>query len=217
MSYLKLKCNSLDNLLGGGFNTNEITEIFGEPGSGKTNICLQASRQCTLKNKKVAYIFSGKLSLERLEQICKKKNYKQVLSNIVFFNPKSFQEQEKIIQKALKIDDVSLIILDTFNSFYRLMLEVNEKYADRSLNRQITELQIAAMENDIPIILTGEIYTSKTNEIKPFGGRIIERMINTVIKLEKVDIGKRKATLIKHKSGKSGENTIFKITKHGLE
>jgi len=217
MGYIQLKCKPLDDLFNGGIEKNAITEIYGEPGSGKTNVCIQASRECAIKNKKVSYIFSGKLSLERLKQICKKEDYKKIFSKIIFLNPTSFKEQEKIIQKTLKMNDISLIVLDTFNSFYRLMLETNEKFADRSLNRQITDLQIAAMEKNLSVIITGEVYTSKKNEIKPFGGRIIERMVKTVVKLEKIDIGKRKATLIKHQSKKTGENAFFKITQNGLE
>lgn len=217
MNYLKLKCKPLDILLGGGIERNSITEIYGEPGSGKTNICIQATRECALKNKKVVYIFNGIFSLERLKQICKKQNYEKILSSIIFFNPQSFIEQEKIIKKTIIMKDISLIVVDTFNSFYRLMIEVDETYADRSLNRQITDLQIAAMEKDISVIIAGQVYTSENNDVKPFGGRIIERMVKSIIKLEKIDIGKRKATIIKHKSKTIGDNAIFNITKNGLE
>ena len=217
MDYLKLKCKPLDDLLGGGIEYNSITEIYGEPGSGKTNICLQASRECALKNKQVVYIFNGNLSLERLKQICKPENYENILSKIVFYNPQSFIEQEKIIKETLKMNNVKLIVLDTYNSFYRLMVEVDETYADRSLNRQITDLQIVAREKDIAVIIAGQVYTTEKDDVKPFGGRIIERMLKTIIKLEKIDVGKRKATIIKHKNKKNGENTIFKITKQGLE
>jgi len=217
MKHLKLRCKSLDDLLGGGIEYNSITEVYGEPGSGKTNLCLQASRECAIKNKKVVYIFNGVFSLERLKQICKKQNYEKILSNIIFFNPQSFIEQEKIIKKTIKMDDISLIVLDTFNSYYRLMIEVDETYADRSLNRQITDLQIASMEKEISVIIAGQVYSSEKNDVKPFGGRIIERMVKSIIKLEKIDIGIRKATIMKHKSKTIGDNAIFKITKHGLE
>ena len=217
MDYLKLKCKPLDELLGGGIEFNSITEIYGEPGSGKTNICMQASRECVLKNKQTIYIYNGKLSLERLKQICKFENCEKILSKIIFYNPQSFIEQEKIIKKALEMNNVKLIILDTYNSFYRLMVEVDETYADRSLNRQITDLQIAAREKGIAVIISGQVYTTEKDDVKPFGGRIIERMVKTIIKFEKIDVGKRKATIIKHKNKKNGENAIFKITKQGLE
>ncbi len=217
MNYLKLECKPLDDLLGGGIETDSITEIYGEPGSGKTNICLQASRQCAIKNKKVVYIYNGVFSLERLKQMCILESYEKILSKIIFFSPATFQQQEKMLKNSLKFKDVSLIVIDTYNSFYRLMIEDNEKYANRSLNRQITDIQIASMEKNISVILAGQVYTTENDDVKPFGGKIIERMIRTMIKLEKLDIGRRKATIIKHQSQPVGKQAIFKITKCGLE
>lgn len=216
MNYLQLKCQPLDDLLGGGIESNSITEIYGEAGSGKTNLCLQASRECAATGKKVAYIDSGGVSSERLKQICKDNDYKTILSNILFFNPSSFEEQEKMIQNTLKIKDIGLIVLDTFNSFYRLKLEVDEKFADRSLNRQIMELQIAAMEKDISVIVAGQVYSTENDDVKPFAGRVIERMAKTIVKLEKIGSGKRQATIIKHQSQPKGKKAIFTITAKGL-
>lgn len=217
MSHLKLKCKPLDDLLGGGIEKGSITEIYGEPGSGKTNLCLQASRECASIGKKVAYIYSGGLSLERLKQVCEGEDCKIILSNILFSTPSSFEEQEKMIQDAIKLDGVELIILDTFNSFYRLKLEDDEKYADRSLNRQITDLQIAANEKNIYVVIVGQVYTAENDDVKPFAGKMIERMIQTIIKLEKKDAGKRLATIIKHPSQPKDKQAVFVITSEGLE
>ena len=105
MSRLKLKCKPLDNLLGGGLETSAVTEIYGEAGTGKTNFCLQAARECAASGKKVAYIDSEGVSLERLEQMCEGYDKKKILSNILFFNPYSFEEQEKMICNALQVKD----------------------------------------------------------------------------------------------------------------
>jgi len=217
MKRLQLRCKPIDDLLDGGIETNSITEIFGEAGSGKTNLCLQASRECAVKGKKVAYIDSEGVSSERLKQLCKDTNCKTILSNILFFNPSSFEEQEMMIKNVLEIKDLKLIVLDTFNSFYRLMLEDDEKFANRSLNRQITDLQINAMRKNIYVIMTGQVYSDKNDNVKPFAGRAVERMIKTIIKLEKIDNGKRRATIIKHTSQPKGKKAIFTIAAKGLE
>lgn len=217
MNQLSLKCKPLDDLLNGGIERNSVTEIYGEPGSGKTNLCLQASRECVVSGKKVAYIDSVGVSLERLKQICENKDCDTILSDILFFTPSNFEEQEQMIKDALKIRDLGLIIVDTFNSFYRLMLENDEKFADRSLNRQITELQIAANEKNIFVLIAGQVYSTESNDVKPFGGRVIERMVKTIIKLEKLNRGKRQATLIKHQTQPKGKTAVFSITSEGLE
>ncbi|MDY6930971.1 MAG: ATPase domain-containing protein, partial [Halobacteriota archaeon] len=34
-------CNKIDELLGGGFEAGTLTQMYGQAGSGKTNICIQ--------------------------------------------------------------------------------------------------------------------------------------------------------------------------------
>jgi DNA repair protein RadB len=186
MSILNLGCKPLDDLLGGGIESGIITKIYGEAGAGKTNLCLQASRECVVAGNKVAYIDTEGISVERLSQICAN-NYdcKKILDGILFFSPVSFEEQEKMINDAIKINDVGLIVVDTINMFYRVNLEHDREGAIRSFIRQTTNLQIAAREKDLYVILTEQVYTDKDGNIKPFTNRDAEHTAKTIIKLEK--------------------------------
>jgi len=217
MKRLQLKCKPLDDLLGGGIESDTITEIYGEAGSGKTNLCLQAARECVASGGKVAYIDTESVSVERLSQICEGYDYKKMLSNILFFSPASFEEQEKMIYDAIKIDDVGLIVVDTFNMFYRIKIEDDEEGANRSLNRQLTNLQLAARKNDLHVLLSGQVYGTENDDVKPFAGRGVEHMAKTILKLERVSTGKRQATIIKHRSQPEGKKAFFAITGRGLE
>ena len=88
MKYLQLKCKPLDDLLGGGIEKGTITEVYGEPGSGKTNLCLQAARECVSNGKKMVFIDTEGVSLERLKQICQKNyDFKRIIDKILFYNP----------------------------------------------------------------------------------------------------------------------------------
>ncbi|MCK5723178.1 MAG: PhoH family protein, partial [Gammaproteobacteria bacterium] len=55
-------CQPLDELLGGGFETGVVTQIFGEAGSGKTNICIQLAVECVKRGKKVIFIDTESVS-----------------------------------------------------------------------------------------------------------------------------------------------------------
>ncbi len=217
MKRLKLRCKPLDNLLGGGIENGAITEIYGEAGSGKTNFCLQAARECAATGKKVAYIDSEGVSLERLDQICKNYNYKKILSNILFFNPMSFDEQGKMLANAMQIKDLGLIIFDTFNMFYRMQFEEDDKSTSRSFNRQITNLQVVARKKNIYVIIAGQVYSDENGEVQSFAGRGIEHMAKIILRLEKVGIGKRQMTIMKHRSEPEAKKAVFSITNHGLE
>ena len=87
MKRLKINCKPLDDLLGGGIESKSITEVYGEAGSGKTNLCLQLSRECAKNGKKVDYIDCEGVSLERLNQLLEGYNNKDILSNIYFYQP----------------------------------------------------------------------------------------------------------------------------------
>ena len=217
MKRLSIKCKPLDDLLGGGIESKSITEIYGEAGSGKTNFCLQASRECALSGKKTAYIDSEGVSLERLNQICTGYDRKKIFTNILFFNPSTLKQQEEMIKNVLKIKDLELIVLDTYNLFYRLSLEDDEKSAIRSLNRQITDLLIASIKKDIFVVITGQVYSIENDDVKPFSVRGVEHMAKTIIKFGKIGIGKRQATIIKHRSQPEGNKAFFTVTATGLE
>jgi len=217
MKRLRLKCQPLDQLLDGGVEFQSITEVFGEAGTGKTNFCLQASRECANLGKKVAFIDSEGVSIERLKQICHDYDFKKILSKITFLNPTSLEDQEKLIKGISKLNNLGLIVLDTFNMFHRIELEEDEKTANRLLNRQITDLQLMARKLEVPVIISGQVYTAENGEIKPFAGRGIEHMAKTIIRLDKTGIGKRQATMIKHRSIPEGKKAFFTITQKGLE
>lgn len=217
MSRLSLRCYPLDVLLGNGLESGIITRIYGEAGSGKTNFCLQAARECVRLGKKVAYIDTEGVSVERLKQICVDCDYNKILSNILFFTPISFESQEQMICNAIAMKGVGLIVVDTITMFYRLNLENNMDGVIRSFTRQITNLQIAAREKDLFVIVTEQIYVDKKGEVKPFTNRDAEHMTKTILRFDKKGIGQRKAIIIKHRSQPEGEKAYFRISTIGLE
>ena len=81
-------CQPLDDLLGGGFDDDTVSELYGEGGSGKTNICLVLARNVARSGKKVVFIDTEGVSLERLRQICEEQgDFEMVLSNLLIYSP----------------------------------------------------------------------------------------------------------------------------------
>ena len=216
MTRLSIRCSPLDTLLGGGLEQKIITELFGEAGTGKTNVCLQAARECALSGKKVAYIDSEGVSMERLQQIIPEENQDTLLKNILIFSPTTQSDQEKMIQNAIKIQDVQLIIVDTINMFYRLHLDQNKEECMRSFTRQIACLQKAARDQNLYVLIVEQVFTDKNGEVKPFTNRDVEHLVKTIVKLEKTGVNKRKATMMKHRSQPEGKTALFQITQKGL-
>ena len=212
---MKLNC-SIDKLLNGGIEAGIVTEIYGEGGTGKTNICIQAAKSCAMEGKKVVYIDTEGISKDRLLQVFKEKKY---LERVLFFFPFSLKEQEEMIKKIAKID-AGLIILDSANLFYRLEMHIDEARATRSLTNQLVTLQTIARKRGIPVIITSQVY-SVGEEVKPFAGRSMDHIAKTIIKIEKVGRknGKeeRRAIIMKHRSIPEGKNINFFIIEDGIE
>src|SRR3970282_35933 len=93
---------ALDGLLDGGVEEGCITLLHGEAGSGKTNLCLQLARNVVRAGLKVIFIDTKGVSLDRLRQISGD-DFEVVVRNILFSEPYSFEEQENLIEKAVKL------------------------------------------------------------------------------------------------------------------
>lgn len=211
---IPIKAKPLDDLLTGGFEPGIITEIYGEAGTGKTNICLQLGREVAHQGKKVAYIDTEGLSLERLQQMCGE-GYEEVMHNFLIYRPLSLDEQEKSIRRLKKIPEIGLIVVDSVNMYARLT-SGDDAGTDRSFLRQIVLLHNTARELKVPVVVTAQVYGSG-NDVLPFSGRTMAHIAKVIIRLEKAGIGKRKAVIIKHRSIPEGKETEFRLTGKGVE
>ena len=61
-------CGTVDELLGGGFERGAVTQLYGPPASGKTNLALAAAVEAAAAGGSVLYIDTEGLSVDRFEQ-----------------------------------------------------------------------------------------------------------------------------------------------------
>ena len=225
----------LNKWLYGGYEKGIITMIAGPPASGKTNFVLLASCSQAKKGNKVIFIDTeGGFSTERVRQIVGEE-YKEILKNILLLNPTNFNEQKKIFIKLLdkiKKENVGLIIVDGMAMLYRLELGNTVKLKDenhvREINREVArQMRILAeisRKQDIPILITNQVYHGFLSEeewkkgIKPeaniVGGDLFKYWSKTIIEL-KNENGKKRAILLKHRSMPKKE-MLFEIKDKGI-
>ena len=210
-------CSSIDRLLGGGLQNKIITQFYGPSSTGKTNICL--STLAMLKgSKKVAFIDTeGGFSETRLKQIAGE-HHQKVLENTILFEPTSFQEQSRIINKLQDIEGIELIIIDSIGALYRLELS-QEKYQEtnRELSKQLAIVLSYARKNNIPVLMTNQVYTDiNTGTIESIGGDVVRYNAKVIVELKKQGDIARKAKLRKHLFKKEGMEAEFLIVEKGL-
>ncbi|WP_406533498.1 DNA repair and recombination protein RadB [Methanobrevibacter sp.] len=222
----KIPSNSaLDVMLGGGFEKGTITQIFGPPSSGKSNITLALAVNVAKNNKKVIYIDTeGGISIDRIRQIAGE-DFSRVANNIIVFEPTSFMEQN---DKLRSIDvwlrrnheDVDLIVLDSAVALYRVD-EMKSSRLNKELGKQMGLLSKIARQYDIAVVVTNQIYSAIDDEgnsdIKAVGGTILQYWSKIIIQLERGDeINQRVATLKRHRSMPEGKQAVFSITSRGI-
>src|SRR5579875_1691354 len=91
----------IDAAMGGGLGVGVITEIFGEGGTGKTNLAMIFAVAASSAGKSAFYIDSEGLSVERLKQIYR--GQPEDLESLIIFRVSSLDDQETAIQKAAKM------------------------------------------------------------------------------------------------------------------
>jgi DNA repair protein RadB len=216
MTFLPLLCSPIDALLGGGLEVGIVTKLFGESGTGKTNWCLQAVRECAETGRKTVYIDSEGVSIERLRQICSEAVFQDVLRTVLFYRPESFSAQETMIAHAVKMRGVGLIVIDTVNQLFRGRRGEEHQDVIRSFVRQMTTLQVAARTKHMVVLVTEQVYTNIQGEIRPFTSRQTDSMVKTVVRLSWLDPTHREAILEKHRTQPEGLRATFTITPSGL-
>lgn len=218
---VSLECAPLDELLGGGVEPGSLTLVYGEAGSGKTNLCLQLARNVVLSGRKVVFIDTEGVSMERLRQICGDR-FELVAKNILFSEPYSFEEQERFVDKAIRLaeanTEVGLIAVDSATMYYRLTLRDMESADRKALVTQVTHLLRAARKLGIPIVLTSQVYTDiDRGTHEPLGGHMLSHNAKTILRLQKSGPSIRTATLMKHRHLEEGRTATFRLTANGME
>ncbi len=210
-------CESLDNLLGGGLEVGSVTLFYGEAGSGKTNICLQTAYNMAKTGKKVAYIDAEGLSSDRITQIFTEEQY---IKDLLVFQIYSFEEQNDRVAKVCRLceanDKIGLVVIDSMTMFYRL--HSDDMSVRNEFIKQTEMLLNAARKNEIPILLTSQVYTNLgSGTIEFLGGNALHHNAKTIIRLDKRNNGRRAAVIVKHRSIPDGKFANYRIVSTGIE
>lgn len=215
----------LDELLEGGIEKGTITQIYGPPSSGKSNLALSLAVNSAKKGKKVLYVDTeGGISINRIKQIARF-DFPKVANNILVFEPTTFTEQNddlKAIEIWLKSNnaDVDLLILDSAVALYRVD-DMKSSKLNKELGKEMGILSKIARNFNMAVVLTNQIYSSFDDDgngnVKAVGGTILQYWSKIIIQLEKTEnFNERKATIRRHRSIPEGKSSNFKITSRGI-
>jgi DNA repair protein RadB len=210
---------ALDRLLGGGLEVRTITQIYGEPASGKSTLCMVAAVASLRSGYSVVFIDSEGFSIERFRQIAGADTEK-IADRLFLFEPFDFEHQGVMIaeaEKILKIHKPGLLVMDSATALYRTDLEKGRD-SIQMLTRQMIQLLGYSKRYELPVIISNQVYMdTQKNTYFGLGGTALEHLSKVIVRLEKLDSpGLRRARLVKHRSQPEGASFDFEITGDGI-
>jgi DNA repair protein RadA len=182
---------NLDNLLGGGVETRAVTEIFGEYGTGKTQIChtlcVIVSREGThggLASKAIYVDTESTFRPERIVSICNARNIESgpVLDSIIVAKAYNTAHQELIIDEIGSIIDmnrVKLLVVDSAVAHYRAEFLGRATLSERQqkLNKFMHILLRISETYGAAVVITNQIQSSPDpvfgDIFRPTGGNVV--------------------------------------------
>lgn len=163
--------------------------------------------------------------MERFIQICGgDEDHKRISREVLFFQSMNSDQLQESITNTVKLASkdlhIGLVVVDSATVFYRLNLGTKRFEENRrEIAKVLMDLMGIARKQDIPIIITTQVYGgSAEGEVKPIGGYSLAHNCKAIVRLEKLgERGRRRATLIKHRSMPSGGTADFQLTGNGIE
>jgi DNA repair protein RadA len=225
----------LDKLLGGGIESQSITEFYGEYGSGKSQICHQLCVNVQLPPEQgglggaALYIDTeNTFRTERIFQMTKNLGLdpEEAVKNIIFAEAYTSDHQIFLLEnadKVIKENGVRLIIVDSLTSHFRSEYLGREMLAERQqkLNKHMHMLIRLARAFNAAAVVTNQVMSKPDvffgDAVHPVGGHIVAHTSHTRVFLRKSARGPvRIARLVSSPYLPEGEG-IFKISERGIE
>jgi len=239
---LKLLVPDLDDLLGGGIETQAITEVYGEFGSGKSQIVHQMAVNVQLPeemgglNGSCIYIDTeNTFRPERIAQMTEGfgsdiGDIEEVLSRIHVAKATSSDHQMLLVDAARELaaslreseKPVKLVIIDSLTSLFRAEYAGRGTLAGRQqkLNTHMHDLLKLVDEHNAVGLVTNQVMSNPGilfgDPTKPIGGNIVGHTATFRIYLRKGKGGKRVAKLVDSPNLPEGE-APFSVETSGLK
>lgn len=221
----------IDKILGDGIEAGRIAEMYGEFGSGKTQIGFTLAVEA---DGLVIYIDTeNTFSRRRILQIAKArgKNIDEVNNKILVYQPQDWVEQEAVsyqLPKPPEGEKIALIIIDSLLCHWRAATEFQgrEHLTKRQqlIRRHIKRFKDYAREQGAAVFFTNQVYdvpdskpfSTIEQRIKGVGGHTVRHIPDYVIILRKASGNVRIARLLDSSEIQLSE-VAFQINERGID
>ncbi len=223
----------LDAVLGGGVETNGITELYGPFRSGKTQICHQLCIKAQLPPENgglgggALYIDTeGTFRPERLVQMMEKEDLDidSTLENVVYARAYNSDHQILLAEEAPNIiqeKNIKVVVVDALTSYFRSEYIGRGTLAERQqkLNKHLHQLLRLAEVHNLALVVTNQVMARPDmffgDPTAPVGGHIVAHACTTRVYLRKSKGDRRVARIVDSPCLPESE-AVFVIKEEGI-
>ncbi|MEM2973110.1 MAG: DNA repair and recombination protein RadA [Candidatus Caldarchaeum sp.] len=227
--------NAIDSMLGGGVETQAITELIGEYGSGKTQLChtlcvtTQLPRQQGGLEGTAIYIDTeATFRPERVSQIAEARGLdpQKVLENVIFasvYNSSHLQLTVKELGRYIEKYKARLVVVDSIISHFRAEYVGRGTLAERQqrLNDLLHRILRTAQVHNVAVVVTNQVQANPDQFFgdpnKPSGGHVLAHSSTYRIFIRRAANNTRLARIIDSPYHPPTAEAYFKITERGVE
>ena len=242
---LSTGCMEFDEMMGGGIESQAITEMYGEFGSGKTQVAHQlavnvqlAREQGGLGGSVIIIDTENTFRPERIEQMVAglsekygvEYDYEEFLKNIHVARAYNSNHQILLVDSAMELANelkntdhpVRLLIVDSLTAHFRAEYIGRGTLADRQqkLNKHLHGLQRFGDLCNAVVLVTNQVMSKPDaffgDPTKPIGGHILGHTSTFRLYLRKSKGDKRIVKLVDSPNLPDGE-AIISVTTPGLQ
>jgi len=233
-----LKCTTgskkLDEILGGGIETQAMTELIGDYGVGKTQICLTLAvtaqlprEQGGLEGNVIIIDTEGTFSPERVYQIASKMGLdpQKMLEGIILARACTSDHQcfliDHLFEKCPE-EGVKLVVVDSMISHFRGEYIGREALSERQqlLNEYLHKLLRLSEAYNLAVVITNQVQSNPAqfwgNPETPTGGHVMAHACTHRVRLRRGKSDTRVAKIIDSPYLPEKEAS-FQITEKGIE
>ena len=233
MKRITTSSENFNEVIGGGIETQCITEVYGEYGSAKTQISHQLSCNVQLPekegglNREAIYIDTeDTFTPTRIEQMAEAngQDVDEVLENIHVARAFNSDHQMLLADQAQEIcqnNDIGLIVVDSLTAQFRSDYVGRGELAPRQqkLNKHMNTLLRLANAHNIAVLVTNQVMSNPDqmfgDPTKAIGGHIVAHNSAVRLYLRKSKKDKRIARLVDSPYMPEGE-AVFKVKDQGI-
>lgn len=194
-----------DQLLGGGLVPGGILLLSGEPGIGKSTICLQLAGFSEQQGRSVLYV-SGEESMDQVA--ARAGRLGQGSQDVLFLGETDLDA----IEAELDRRPPSLLIADSIQTLYDSG-STGQPGQVAQLRGAATRLQRLAKDRNIATVVIGHV----TKDGQMAGPKMLEHVVDATAHFTHAGDGEhRLVRTYKNRFGTSGELAVFRMTEQGL-